>query len=51
MKDFVDNKELFIFDGFVGADPETRLPIRVINDHVCRICFQVICLSDLVMMN
>ena len=34
MKDFVDNKELFVFDGFVGADPETRLPIRVINDHV-----------------
>jgi len=27
-------KELFVFDGFVGADPETRLPIRVINDHV-----------------
>ena len=34
MKEFVENKELFVFDGFVGADPETRLPIRVINDHV-----------------
>jgi len=34
MKQFVDNKELFVFDGFVGADPKTRLPIRVINDHV-----------------
>ena len=34
MKEFVDNKELFIFDGFVGADPENRLPIRVINDRV-----------------
>ena len=33
MKDFVNNKELFVFDGFVGADKETRLPIRVINDH------------------
>ena len=33
MKSFVDNKELFVFDGFVGADNETRLPIRVINDH------------------
>ena len=33
MKTFVDNKELFVFDGFVGADQETRLPIRVINDH------------------
>ena len=34
MKEFVVNKELFVFDGFVGADPETRLSIRVINDHV-----------------
>ena len=34
MKEFVDNKELFVFDGFVGADPKNRLPIRVINDHV-----------------
>ena len=33
MKNFVNNKELFVFDGFVGADKETRLPIRVINDH------------------
>lgn len=39
MKDFVDNKELFIFDGFVGADPETRLPIRVINDRVWQSMF------------
>ena len=29
MKDFVNNKELFVFDGFVGADEKTRLPIRV----------------------
>ena len=34
MKNFVENKELFVYDGFVGADPQTRLPIRVINDHV-----------------
>ncbi len=33
MKNFVNDKELFVFDGFVGADPETRLAIRVINDH------------------
>jgi phosphoenolpyruvate carboxykinase (ATP) len=39
MKDFVANKELFVFDGFVGADPETRLPIRVINDHVWQSMF------------
>jgi len=34
MKDFVNDKELFVFDGFVGADKDNRLPIRVINDHV-----------------
>ena len=34
MKQFVTDKELFVFDGFVGADPKNRLPIRVINDHV-----------------
>ena len=39
MKEFVDNKELYVFDGFVGADPETRLPIRVINDHVWQSMF------------
>ena len=33
MKKFVDGKELFVFDGFVGADQENRLPIRIINDH------------------
>ena len=39
MKDFVDNKELYVFDGFVGSDPQTRLPIRVINDHVWQSMF------------
>jgi len=39
MKDFVDNKELFVFDGFVGSDPKNRLPIRVINDHVWQTLF------------
>ena len=34
MKKFVENKELFVLDAFVGADPDNRLPIRVINDHV-----------------
>ena len=33
MKKFVENKELFVFDGFVGADKEHRLPIRIITDH------------------
>jgi len=34
MKSFVENKELFVFDGFVGSDPKNCLSIRVINDHV-----------------
>ena len=33
MKKFVEGKELFVFDGFVGAEKENRLSIRVINDH------------------
>lgn len=33
MKKSVSGKELFVFDGFVGADKENRIPIRVINDH------------------
>ena len=33
MRKFVEGKELFVFDGFVGADTENRLAIRVINDH------------------
>ncbi|MDX1441796.1 MAG: phosphoenolpyruvate carboxykinase (ATP) [Nitrosopumilaceae archaeon] len=39
MKNFVANKELFVFDGFVGADKETRLAIRVINDHAWQSLF------------
>src|SRR5437879_7941812 len=33
MKKHIDEKEIFVFDGFIGADPENRLPIRIINDH------------------
>jgi phosphoenolpyruvate carboxykinase (ATP) len=39
MKHFVDRKDLFIFDGFVGADKENRLAIRVINDHAWQSLF------------
>lgn len=28
----MEEKELFIFDGYSGADPSLRIPIRVIND-------------------
>ena len=33
MKKHAEGKDLFVFDGFVGADKENRLAIRVINDH------------------
>jgi len=33
MKKFVEARDLFVFDGFVGAEKENRLAIRVINDH------------------
>lgn len=29
---YLQNRELFIFDGFAGADKKYRLPIRVINE-------------------
>ena len=29
----MEERELFIFDGFAGADPEYRLPIRVVNEY------------------
>jgi phosphoenolpyruvate carboxykinase (ATP) len=33
MKKHIENKEMFVFDGYVGADPENRLPIRIINNR------------------
>ena len=30
---YADGRELYAFDGFVGADPEHRLALRVVNDH------------------
>lgn len=30
---YLQNRDLFIFDGFVGADPSYRLPIRVVNEY------------------
>jgi len=33
MKKHIEDKEFFIFDGFVGADQDHRLPIRVINNR------------------
>jgi len=39
MKKFVSGKEVFVFDGFVGADKGNRLAIRVINDHAWQSLF------------
>ena len=39
MKKFIEGKEIFVFDGFVGASKENRLPIRVINDHAWQSLF------------
>ena len=39
MKKFVRNKELFLFNGFVGADEEARLPISIITDKAWQSLF------------
>lgn len=39
MKKFVEGKELYTFDGFVGADKDNRLAIRVINDRAWQSLF------------
>ncbi len=31
--DYLQEKELFVFDGFAGADETYRLPIRVVNEY------------------
>lgn len=31
--DYLSDKELFVFDGFAGADKTYRLPIRVVNEY------------------
>ena len=33
MKKYVEGKEFFVFDGYVGADLQLRLPIRVVTDN------------------
>jgi phosphoenolpyruvate carboxykinase (ATP) len=33
LESYLADKEVFIFDGFAGADPDYRLPIRVINEY------------------
>src|ERR671921_812508 len=33
MKKYIDGKEFFVFDGFVGADKTSRLPLRELESH------------------
>lgn len=33
IKGYLQNKDLFVFDGFAGADPNYRIVIRVINEY------------------
>jgi phosphoenolpyruvate carboxykinase (ATP) len=39
MKKTIEGKEFFVFDGFVGADNNIRLPIRVITDKAWHTLF------------
>ena len=39
MKKYIAGKEFFVFDGFVGADKTSRLPIRVITDKAWHTLF------------
>jgi len=33
INNYIEDKEIFVFDGFVGADKNYRMPIRVINEY------------------
>lgn len=33
IKKHMEGKEIFVFDGFVGADPRAGMSVRIINDH------------------
>src|SRR3954462_11478943 len=33
MKKFLEDKEVFVLDAFVGTHPEHRIPVRVITQH------------------
>ena len=39
MRRFVSGRTLYVCDGFVGADPEARLPVRIINDRAWQSLF------------
>ncbi|UHA72498.1 phosphoenolpyruvate carboxykinase (ATP) [Paenibacillus sp. 481] len=33
MMNYMENRKLFVFDGYAGADHDYRLPIRIINEY------------------
>jgi phosphoenolpyruvate carboxykinase (ATP) len=39
MKKHMEGKEIFIFDGFVGAEPKARMSVRIITDHAWQSLF------------
>lgn len=39
MRKHLEDKEIFIFDGFIGADLEHRLAVRIITDHAWQSLF------------
>jgi phosphoenolpyruvate carboxykinase (ATP) len=39
LKNHLDKREYFVFDGFVGADTKVRLPIRVLTDKAWQCLF------------
>ena len=39
MKKFVKNKEIFLFNGFVGSDEDVRLPISILTDRAWQSLF------------
>ncbi len=42
--EYIKNKELYVFDGFIGADKEYRMPVRVINEYAYQNMFSQITL-------
>jgi phosphoenolpyruvate carboxykinase (ATP) len=44
---YLQNRELFVFDGYAGADEKFSLPIRVINEHAWQNLLRISFLSDL----
>ncbi|HEY3566543.1 MAG TPA: phosphoenolpyruvate carboxykinase (ATP) [Thermoanaerobaculia bacterium] len=38
-REYMKGKDLFVFDGYAGADPEYRINVRVINDDAWRNLF------------